>query len=91
MAFIDNKYNFARFDAGAQTLAGKHKLKKVAWFCPGAAGQNLVLTDAATTALCTIKNSAANEYIKITHLEDMWVDTLTVTTIDSGYLYVQYE
>lgn len=91
MAFVDNKENFAVFDAGAQTLSGKHKLCRVAWETGATAGNDLVLTDAAGTDLGTLKSEAANEYITVSHLQGMWVTDLTVTTIDGGKLYVQYE
>lgn len=91
MAFSDNAYNLAVFDAGAQTLTGKHKLCRVAWETGATAGNDLVLTDASGMNLGTLKSEAANEYLNIAHLQGMWVEDFTVTTIDGGTLYVQYE
>lgn len=91
MAFADDKRGLAVFDGNAQTLSGKFKLKKVAWESGDAAGNDLVLTDSTGIDLGTLKSEAANEYIHIAHLQDRWVEDFTVTTIDGGKLYVQYE
>lgn len=91
MAFADNKHNFAVFDGGTQTLTGTHKICRVAWESGATAGNDLVLTDKDGTDLGTLKSESANEYITVSHLQGMWVTNLTVTTIDGGKLYVQYE
>jgi hypothetical protein len=91
VAFSDNKYNFAVFDGGSQVLSGKRKLCRVAWETGATAGNDLVLTNAGGDDLGTLKSEAANEYLSINHLQGMWVTDFTVTTIDGGKLYVQYE
>jgi len=90
MAFSDNLYNLASMDTNADSIAGRIQIKKAMWGGVTTAGHDLVLTDADGSDLGTIK-AGANDNVTLSHLEGMWVTDFTVTTIDSGTLYVQYK
>lgn len=90
MAFSDEN-GLAVFDGNAQTRDGLMRIKKAAWLGPGGTDADLVLTDAHGDDLGTLTAGQAGGVVNLTHLENKLVTDLTVTTIDSGKLYVNYE
>jgi hypothetical protein len=77
-----------KLTAVGDKLDGKYKVKRISWISETSTdGDNLVITDVdediVFEGVCD-----ATTYEDTLYLDDEWVDTLTVTTMDSGYIIV---